>query len=239
MSLIYFLVSQNDPYFYCEEWIANNLENIGPDRLTAQKISILLQKINDSHRNNFLSKWLQFRSEDEYLALDVTSISSFSNLIEDVEYGKNKEDDKLPQINFCMLFGEKSGLPIYFTHYSGSLNDVVTLKPTLQKLDALHNKSYKLVLDKGFASTQNIDSMLYEYPKYKFIISMPITSRYSKLFTEHASDINLEKYSITFNGQVINGKRITYYWDEKKPLNMFLYLNNDIYNDQRCKLYKK
>ena len=40
---------------------------------------------------------------DEYLAFDTTSISSYSTLIKQAKYGKNKEGDSLPQIKSIHL----------------------------------------------------------------------------------------------------------------------------------------
>lgn len=63
----------------------------------------------------------------EYLALDITSESSYSELIEDVEWGYNRDHEQLPQVNLCMMVGETSRLPIHQTVYAGSHKDVRTL----------------------------------------------------------------------------------------------------------------
>lgn len=62
-----------------------------------------------------------------YIALDITSISSYSQLMKSCEWGYNRDHENLPQINLCMLFGEESMLPVYQTAYTGSLKDVTTL----------------------------------------------------------------------------------------------------------------
>jgi transposase len=60
------------------------------------------------------------------MALDITSISSYSSLIRDCERGYNRGGEDLAQINVCLLFGQKPGLPVYQTVYSGSLKNVST-----------------------------------------------------------------------------------------------------------------
>lgn len=45
------------------------------------------------------------------LALDSTSISSYANKLPNVERGRNKDEDNLPQINLLMLVESKSGRP--------------------------------------------------------------------------------------------------------------------------------
>ena len=67
------------------------------------------------------------RAEREYLAFDTTSISSYSELIKQAKYGKNKEGDVLPQINLGPLYGEKSRLPVYYRKMAGNTLDVVTI----------------------------------------------------------------------------------------------------------------
>ena len=49
------------------------------------------------------------RVEKEYWAYDSTSISSYSESLKQVKYGKNKDGEKLPQINLALIFGENSG----------------------------------------------------------------------------------------------------------------------------------
>ena len=72
----------------------------------SQRISELMSSVTLEERQKFFEKWGVYRSEQEYLALDITSISSYSQFIGDVEWGYNRDGENLPQINLCMLFGE-------------------------------------------------------------------------------------------------------------------------------------
>ena len=67
------------------------------------------------------------------MALDITSISSYSRLIKDYEWGYNRDGDGLRQINLCLSFGEKT--PVYQTICSGSLKDVATFKTTMTEIE--------------------------------------------------------------------------------------------------------
>ena len=69
----------------------------------------------------------------EFWAYDTTSLSSYSKCLKQVRYGVNKEDDPLPQINFALLFGEKSNLPFYYRKLPGNIPDVKTIKNLLSK----------------------------------------------------------------------------------------------------------
>ena len=111
-NLASYLVSTGDPFAYCEDWLASTEAfSVGP--MTSQRISELLTGITAEERNNFYHLWCVLRSEMEYLALDITSTSSYSELVESVEWGYNRDKEPLPQINICLLMGYQSRYPIY------------------------------------------------------------------------------------------------------------------------------
>lgn len=60
---------------------------------------------------------------DDYIAYDVTSISTYSNGIVEAEYGYNRDHEDLKQINIGMFTATKSRLPVYYENYNGSLTD--------------------------------------------------------------------------------------------------------------------
>ena len=89
---------------------------------------------------------VQRRMESEYLAYDISSISSYSELIRFVKYGKNKEHDALPQINLALLYGESSRLPVYYRSMPGNISDVKTIKQLIDELGYLSIEKVKLML---------------------------------------------------------------------------------------------
>jgi hypothetical protein len=114
-NLAAYLVSTGDPFSYCEDWLASTeAMPVGP--MTSQRISELLSGITQRDRDGFYQLWCSQRSESEYLALDITSTSSYSELINSVEWGYNRDRENLPQINICLLMGYQSGRGIQFTN---------------------------------------------------------------------------------------------------------------------------
>ena len=104
---------------------------------------------------------MQNVQKTDYIALDITSISSYSELIESCEWGYNRDKEKLPQINLCLLFAEGCKYPIFFKDYAGSLNDVSTLKSTITEIkELINNASLCIVMYKGFLSIDNVNMML-------------------------------------------------------------------------------
>ena len=78
----------------------------------------------------------------------VSKAPLYSETLKQVQWGKNKEDDKLPQINLLLVFGEKSGLPFYYGKLAGNIPDSKTAKHLLEDLDILGFGKTKFVMDR-------------------------------------------------------------------------------------------
>ena len=200
-NLAAYLVSTGDPFAYCEDWLASTEAfPVGP--MTSQRISELLAGITKGERDCFYRSWCALRSETEYLALDITSTSSYSELIESVEWGYNRDKEKLPQINICLLMGYTTRYPIYQSVYSGSLKDVSTLQTTIGTFQALAGeKPIVAVMDKGFFSAKNVNAMLSDKQHVGFTIAVPFSSAFAKdLVKSERKDID------TLSNTIVNGK---------------------------------
>jgi transposase len=172
------LVVNGDAVMHCSDWL-ETIEACQVKSLTSQLISELLSAITPEERMNFYHAWCKRRLEEEYLALDITSVSSYSDLIEDVEWGCNRDGENLPQVNICMLMGEQSRLPIYQSVYAGSLKDVSTLKTTTKQFENITDgKPLLYVMDKGFYSKRNVNSML-AADNCRFIIAVSFTAKFA------------------------------------------------------------
>ena len=219
------LVASGDPYMYCQEWLeaVDNMDCAG--NLSSQKISEILGDISFEERETFYREWCAHRSESEYLALDITSTSSYSELIDDVEWGYNRDGEDLAQINLCMLMGETSRLPIYQTVYSGSLKDVSTLKTTLSKFEAIAgNKPILTVMDKGFCSKKNIDTLLSD--DSKFIISLPFTLSFAKRQVENEREsIDCLDNVIILGNDCLRAVTRRLPWNEKHDVYAHIFFN--------------
>jgi hypothetical protein len=155
-TLSYYLVCKNAPLMYCENWVDDTATYLDNNTMQSPRISELLQEITYNNTMSFYENWAKYVMDNDYLALDITSISSYSQLMNLVEPGHNRDDENLPQVNYCLLFGEKSSLPVFSSTYPGSINDVVDLTSFIGELELIHNFNYKLVMDKSFYSLNNI-----------------------------------------------------------------------------------
>lgn len=76
--------------------------------------------------------------------MDITSISSYSELVDFVEYGYNRDGEKMPQINILMVTRQASHLP-FFTR-------LFPKEYSLAQMEQIHVRRLYLVTDKDFYS---------------------------------------------------------------------------------------
>ncbi len=215
--------SENEALYLCKPWAENSYGVAAP---SSQRISELLLELDDDSRMTFYKKWAALRAEKEYLALDITSVSSWSELIQYVESGYNRDHEQLPQINLAMLFGEDSKLPVFSRVYPGSIKDVSTLLGMSTFVDKIKLDQMHFVMDKGFYSEDGITPLLKDY--IKFAVGVPFTSsKAKKLVKECRNDICQSANAIMVNENVyyartyidkLKDRRVYYhvYYDEQR-----------------------
>lgn len=169
-SIAYYLILESDsPLFRFEKWSQLHKHPCG-ENIPSQRSSELFASISEEAKNRFFRLQEKRRHDDEYWAYDTTSLSSYSRTLRQVQYGKNKENDRMPQINLALVFGQGSGLPFYYRKLAGSIPDVSTLKNLLADFRVLGFNKVKLVMDRGFYSEANINGLFREH--LKFIVAI-------------------------------------------------------------------
>jgi len=221
-----YLIATGNPIAYCSDWIEET-EALPCKGMSASAITELFKTITDSERTNFYQRWAILRSEREYLALDITSVSSYSELIQYVEWGYNRDKEDLPQINLCLLMGEESGLPAFQAIYSGSIRDVSTLKTTLKlAAPALPLDKIMAVMDKGFCSVANVNAMLNDCQSLRFLIAAPFTLKLAKELVEcEKQTIDTISNTILIGEDVIRGVCRECSWNKKQKIYAHIYYN--------------
>lgn len=97
----------------------------------------------------FFREWMTRSKRDEYVAYDVTSISSYSRNITELEWGYNRDREKLTQVNLGLYYGEGSGLPLHYRVYPGNIPDKAYLKYMLGEKAFINGKKTRFVMDRG------------------------------------------------------------------------------------------
>ena len=186
LSIAYYLILENNnPLYRFEKWGLTHHHPYGKD-IASPRSSELFASITDEAVAKFFRLQGKRRIEKEYWAYDSTSISSYSEILRQIQYGKNKENDRLAQLNLLLVFGEESGLPFYYRKLAGNIPDVKTVKTLLDDLDVLGLGKVKLVMDRGFYSESNINSLYREH--LKFLIGVRISLVFVKKQLDVAYD---------------------------------------------------
>ena len=237
LSLAYYLILEDkNPLSRFEKWASIHKHPYGKD-IPSQRSSELFAEITEENMRQFFRLQGNRRMEQEYWAYDITSISSFSETLRQVQYGYNKEDDRLPQINLALIFGEQSKLPFYYRKLAGNIPDVKTLRGLLADLDVVGFHKVKLVMDNGFFSEDNINALMEEH--LKFLISAKtslsfIRGELNKVYDDFRTfeyyNEEHELYAITVPGEWTYTQRRPYKKDvlkEKRRVYIHLYYNID------------
>lgn len=172
LALAYFRICENKALYLCDNW----LDTVWTDdhvSLPSPRISELLAQLGHSRipSERFFRRWSQrYTTSNRFIVFDLTSISSYANGIDMVEWGYNRDRESLAQVNLGVVYGEPSGLPLFYSLYPGSIHDVSTLKNIVSELEILSLDTTTFVLDKGFYSKANLKRM----QGMKFIIPLPL-----------------------------------------------------------------
>ncbi len=176
IGLSIYEVLENKPLYLYRLWAEASYLEEGVV-LSSQKISRLLEELGEreeSH-NEFFKLWLTRQRDVKAIIFDITSLSSYSKLIEYLEWGYNRDGERLPQINLGMIVGQPSELPIAYRVYPGSIADVTTLKNIIVLIDYLGIGDFTFILDRGFYSAMNIKEM--EDEGIRFVIPLSFSTK--------------------------------------------------------------
>lgn len=173
LTCAYYLASEGNALCHVEQWSACNQHPL-QSKLADQRVSELLRRITPSLQQDFFGKWIAANHNKGYFALDITSVSSYSEFIDHIRCGYNRDGENLPQMNLLMVTSEKSHLPVYYRILSGSIKDVSTVNESLANLKLLGSRPVHLVMDKGFFSEENINALYGSH--YRFSVGIPFTS---------------------------------------------------------------
>ena len=108
LSIVYYLILEDStPLYRFEKW--GILHKHPYDKnITSQRSSELFASITEEAKQRFFTLQGKRRLEKEFWAYDTTSLSSYSETLQQVQFGFNKEHDRLPQLNVALVFGQNS-----------------------------------------------------------------------------------------------------------------------------------
>ena len=114
-----------------------------------------------------------------WFGVDSTSISSYSKFLSDVHWGKNKEYDKLKQLNLMVMYDMESELPVHYRNLPGNIPDSRTLRLLIEELKAEDFSNFGLILDRVYLTKENM--------------TLFVGNGYKGIFMAKTSDSNIKK----------------------------------------------
>ena len=100
------------------------------------------------------------------VAVDSTTHYSYSELLNDVRFGYNKDQNGLAAVKLLTLYSLDDHQPIAFIRQPGNIPDVISVLNALKQLSVLGMKKPLLVLDGGFFSEENILEFMHDHTKF-------------------------------------------------------------------------
>lgn len=116
--------------------------------------------LDESLQQNFFRKRCSLLKDNDAIAYDSTTVSTYSENQIEARYGFNKSHDGLKTIKLLTLYSINSRQPIAFTKQPGNLPDVTAIENALNQLGALGVKEAEIVTDNGYYSEPNLSEML-------------------------------------------------------------------------------
>ena len=195
LSLAYYLILEDStPLYRFEKWGSLHKHPYG-NNITSQRSSELFASINEESKQRFFTLQGKRRIEQEFWAYDTTTLSSYSDILRQVQYGHNKEHDKLPQLKLALVFGEDSNLPFYYRKLAGNIPDSKTIRRFLEELDILGYSKVKLIMDRGFFSEYNINSLFQNHIKFLMSAKMSLNFIQNELDEVYDTFRDFEHYN--------------------------------------------
>lgn len=236
LTLAQYIVSESNAYYLASQWARNSYVAVSPEEISSQRVSELLGKIGSdvAIKMDFFKKWIKRQGEIGAIYFDITSVSTYSRLLDLAEWGYNRDKEKLPQLNLGMVYGEKSDMPLHYTIYQGSIADVTTLRNAIKLNKTVGIKKVQYILDRGFYSKQNIERLHGE----KVIIPLPFRTNLSKiLLKESERKLGNIKNIFMFLGKI-------YYYNKKRveigaeELAAHIYRDKQRYDEEETTFFK-
>ena len=202
LSAMYMVIKGNIMMYiddFCEMYVTDS-------KLNSQSTSELFASLGEGQMNVFFMDWISRVQEKEYLAYDVTSISSYSEQMEEVEFGYNRDGENLPQLNIGMFYGEQSKRPVYYMVYSRSIPDKTHLEYMMGCASQLGIKKVTFVMDRGFATQDNVDCLV--HLSHSFVLCLPAGQKIFKQLVESVSS-TIKSAANWIPGHDVYGVKVT------------------------------
>jgi len=155
----YSLVCEDNAAQYYPDYAYNHpLFTDGMRMYSDSKVSEFLGSVTDDQSAGFLNRWNQGRDCKDriYISYDATNKNSQAGELSMVEFGKAKDDSRLPVFSHFIAHDVGNRIPLFYEEYLGSVVDVSQLQFMLGKAKGYGYRNVGFILDRGYFCKDNI-----------------------------------------------------------------------------------
>lgn len=226
LSLIIYRIVNGSAMQYTENWYNSNIVKLlfPKANVASQQISTFLKFLSkESLQQEFFKQYVKIltnSNKENGVIIDSTGLPNEIN-IPITEWGHhNDKIEKETRLIFAV--DKETKLPLYFRYVAGNINDVSTLKNTIQEIKQLGIKTNISIIDAGYYSENNILDLYSN--NIDFLIRLPAGRIiYKNLVQEHIKDIENIKYATKYNKRGLFIKKVPIKLYEDKN-NAFAYI---------------
>jgi transposase len=194
-------------------WSRTHAHPLGRE-MASQRISELFESLNQNIAEDYFRARAK-RASGQYWFYDTTSISSYSQCIESVRWGRNKDLVPLPQLNVAAVLDAQSGLPVWYKDVSGNITDVSIVRALLREAEGIGAGRMRLCMDRGFYSKANVDALMDEH--MKFLIGLKTSYSYvAKAIKENSGE--LRSWQNYDENHHVFGLVVPYTWKHERTM---------------------
>lgn len=222
LMLAFYHICEARPLYLYEQWSEGVWSWFNHPVLSSPRLSRFAEDLGrNALRETFVQQWLERHGKGKALVYDMTSLSTWSNLLELAEWGYNRAGEALPQMNLGLVCGAAEGMPLAYRLTPGSIADVSTLKFTAEYLKEHGLRKTTFVLDRGFYSQENLAAVTGK--GFGFVMPLPFSSKPVKtLLSSHRRQLHSPANGFLFEGHARWHLRTTFSSGRKQfPAHLF------------------
>lgn len=159
LQCAFYILARGGVMMYMDDFYQKH-QNPYQDHISHKHLGDLYDGLGREARLEFFRLWKDFASHPgEFVAYDVTSISTEAKEVSLAEYGYNRDGESLPQVNVGTVYSQTSKLPLCYELYNGSIADKSHLEFMMCLTQELGLNLSFYVMDRGFLTQGNLEDL--------------------------------------------------------------------------------
>jgi hypothetical protein len=127
-------------------------------KLSAPAVTLFTQGITEQNRMDLITRRVARIGEDDVVAIDSTSKSSYGDHLAYIRWGKNKEGVHLRQTNEVVAYSLRTHMAVYYRSFPGNIPDSRTLAIIYKDLGDAGFKVVPIITDRGYEKIETLET---------------------------------------------------------------------------------